>query len=1746
MKKELFHRGNHFAIYLLQEAGEAKWVQKIAVEDFPPLHVSRQLENELSLLHGLALEGIRPVEAMETVEGKPALRMPWIEGTSLKQLIKDQRLSLETFFQLSASLLKAVSNMHSAGLMHKDLTPNNIICSPENDQVTIIDFGLSARINPKKAKTDIHIEGTLGYMAPEQTGRTNQNLDYRCDIYALGIGMYEMLTGHLPFEVNDSLEAVHAHLARQASFSEEENERIPDILQRIVLRCMNKRAEDRYQSADGLLSDLLRCKDAWESQGVIPNFQLGEHDISPIFRVPDALYGRAQEQELLLNALEQSCQGTFRLVTVSGDSGTGKSALVASLSLPVSQRRGFFGRGKYEQYQLKTPFFAIGNALGAIVRNLLKGPQGHLHWWKRSLQESLGTEAAALFPLVPELELLMGPQPELPPISLAERQKRIQSLLNQLVRTLAKDNHPLVLFIDDIQWSDSASRQWLEQAPEALTEAHLLIVLVYREKETAELPLVSGFLERLRQSPGVLPNISIGPLRKKDIAHMLADTFRTSREEVRGLAIRIHAKTHGNAFFVHQFLISLYENSLVRFDFEQKGWLWKLEEIDSQEVTDNVVSFLSEKLIRLSPDIIKILTLGSCLGTRFDTAELSLVAKRDVGEIFQQLQAVEALGYVTISDAKGDEHDERQQCTFIHDKLHQAVYSLMDEDQRMLNYLQIARALSSGLEEERREDRIFGIANSFLAAEPLIEDKAERLNASRVCRMAGEKALEAASSGMAHRYLKQGISFLPEGSWESHYDLSFSLVQAAGQAAYGEADLEAVRHYATLIRAHARDNLDRCAAYRLEIDAYDAEQKMFEAIDTAIDALQSLGVKIPRRPSRLQVAGYLFKSLWVLRGMNAQDLVSLPEMTDPKHLAIVDIVSSVKSTAYRASPELFAYMVILGVLTSVRYGNAPASGFDYGNYGVILLAAFNQRERAISFGEAGMEVALGFPSKKFVSKTIASFSTPLLIWKSHIKEVVELLREGIQVGQETGDLSFMATNGSSLVRHRLLSGVPLADVLESARHMLNACIKARQDYPRREIQGNMYNIGGLIGMEATARAQFLNGQSEEQYLELLKNSGDMLPLYFFHVQKTVRCFFEGNYSLARKQFAAAKPYREPGSVLYENPVMTFFSSMAQLLDETGKRFSDRRIKKNIKLFKRWEKGCPDNYIHKRYLLEGEYARRKGKLGEALEAYSNAIQQARNYGFIHIEALAWERAGMLQRALDNQSLASGSLRNAAALYRRWGCTVRLEWLKVTVPEQDWSDRLDSDASSFHSFSVASTSTFGQLDVSTVIKAAQTLSGEVVREKLFSRMVEILAENAGAQRALLLLPHPDKVWTIAAQTQLKKKRRWPETIVNYVSHTRETVVLDHAAESGEYEDDPYIAQYAPQSVLCMPVLRHDELQGIVYLENNLMRGAFDKGRLEMLRILSAQLAISFENATLYENLETRVKDRTAEVVRQKEEIEKTLSQLQKAQIQLVESEKMASLGQLTAGIAHEINNPVNFIMAGIRTMRRNMEELSELWEAYSQLDMDNAANLLPEIIEKRDDYEVEENVEEIFELAESIERGAVRTAEIVRGLRLFSRLDEGDFKRIDLHETLDASLLMLRNQYRNRIEIVKQYGNIPAVECLPGKLNQVFMNLLANAIQAIEERGTITISTTKLLEDHIEVSISDTGSGISEEQQKRIFDPFYTTKDVGQGTGLGLSITHGIIEQHQGTIRLESKPDHGSTFFIHLPIKQERDE
>jgi len=538
-------------------------------------------------------------------------------------------------------------------------------------------------------------------------------------------------------------------------------------------------------------------------------------------------------------------------------------------------------------------------------------------------------------------------------------------------------------------------------------------------------------------------------------------------------------------------------------------------------------------------------------------------------------------------------------------------------------------------------------------------------------------------------------------------------------------------------------------------------------------------------------------------------------------------------------------------------------------------------------------------------------------------------------------------------------------------------------------------------------------------------------------------------------------------------------------------------------------------------------------------------------------------------IGNRRIAISYITEARHLYNKWEAKAKVDHLNEVYSESLnlAIEKAGKGIIGDDYLGKASVISSDKLDIKCIQQASQAITSEIKLDRLLEKLMIIIIENAGAQKGFLLLLEDKELYlegeattdnkevTVLQHVPLVKIERMSHVIVNYVIRVTEIVVIYDAGNEKRFANDDYIIRNAPKSIFCMPLIYQNKLSGILYLENNIANGAFTPARVETLEMLTGEIVISIENAKLYKNLleynqtlEDKVKTRTKEISKkneqlnfQKEELRTALENLKKSQNQLIQSEKMASLGQLVAGIAHEINNPVNFISAGVESLNTNLKEIGQVMDIYNEITPKNVEARLKEIEELKKKIEYNEAIIEIDKLLSSIKNGTKRTTDIVKGLRTFSRMDEDIIKTADIHEGLDSTLILLHNKYKDRIEIIRNYGNIPQIECYPGQLNQVFMNILSNAIDSIDSTGKITITTTKS-NGIIRISIKDTGRGIPDNMKEKIFEPFFTTKEVGKGTGLGLSISHGIVEKLNGKIEVSSKVGEGTEFVVILPITQ----
>jgi signal transduction histidine kinase len=942
----------------------------------------------------------------------------------------------------------------------------------------------------------------------------------------------------------------------------------------------------------------------------------------------------------------------------------------------------------------------------------------------------------------------------------------------------------------------------------------------------------------------------------------------------------------------------------------------------------------------------------------------------------------------------------------------------------------------------------------------------------------------------------------------------------------------------------------------------------------AIDILNQLGVNISKRPSRFFVMIKVLRTQTSLKRKTINDLKGLPEMTDPYCLAAMRILFNAASSAYRNNILMAVNVALKMIQLSVRYGNSPYSPFGYSLYAVVRLGVVGDIEQGYQLGKFPLELTTRLRARESSAKINALYNLFIRHWKDHLKETIEPLADTFRTGLETGDLEFAAYCIMYSSVHALFCGKELEAVNAEMKDNIELVKKLKQERTLFNLRFHRQFVLNLIGN--TENSTILTGESfdEEKMLPFIIKANDFASYGAFITNKTIILFMFGKDGDALKYALELENYKRRLLGLIYLPLLNFYSSLIFLSNIPLSGWIKgilylRKVKKNQRAMKRWAAHAPSNHLHKWYLVEAERYRITGKDRKAMTCYDKAIEAARDNEYIIEEALANELAGNYYSQTGSHRAAKDYLLKACQLYRKWGATAKADYLNrkfpgllVKVPEAGAreSDSRDYKVSTGNILSE-------KIDLTSILKASHVISYEINLGKLLEKLMNIVLTNAGAQKGFLLLTEGEELFlegeayakneevTVLQHIPVLKIKDISQSIINYVLRISETVVLNDASNEKDFASDDYIIAYRPKSIFCMPLIHQNRISGILYLENNIATGAFTPERLKILEMLTGEIVISIENAKLYRNLkeynrtlEEKVKTRTEEISRkseqlniQKEELGETLKNLRLSQFQLLQSEKMASLGQLVAGIAHEINNPVTFISAGVDSLRTNFDEIMQVLDLYQRITPGTVIERLSEIEKLKEEVAYGQAISEVGNLLDTIKTGTERTTEIIKGLRSFSRMDEDVLKVADIHENLNTALVLLRNKYKDRIIIRKEYGEIPQIECYPGQLNQVFMNILTNAIDSIEDKGKVTIRTSKS-NQMVHITISDTGSGIPEEIRSKIFEPFFTTKEVGQGTGLGLSISHGIIEKHMGRIDVSSEPGKGSEFVISLPVKQ----
>lgn len=1898
--KEL-HEGAHSIVYRGHRRSDGvQVILKILKKDYPlPVELAR-FKREYEMTRSIEEEGVIKAWSLEKYGNTLVIVLEDFGGDALSQLLISERPDLRELLTLAIGITDALGQIHQHEIMHKDINPSNIVWNPDSGQVKIIDFGISTKLpreRPFISNLNM-LEGTLAYMSPEQTGRMNRSMDYRTDLYSLGCTLYEIFTGRPPFTTKEPMELVHSHIAKfpvpphKLNLDPDIAYKIPRQISHMIMKLLSKMGEERYQSAFGIKHDLQKALDLLFKSGKVEQFEIGQQDISDRLSIPQKLYGREAEVEILMSALDGVNPEGCKIVLVKGPAGAGKSALVhevqtitvqnsmkqrSILEIPIKNRSRYFISCKFDQLKRGTPYGPLIQAFKELIHHLLAESDEQISIWREKLLRALEPNGQVIVDVIPDLELIIGRQQEIPELGGEENLNRFNYVFEKFITTCASADNPLVIFMDDLQWADSASLNLIEMIIKVKSE-YLYLIGAYRDDEVDEVHPLMARIEQIRKSGAVIEEIKLELLKESHVNQLISETFACASERSRPFAALCFAKTGGNPFFISQFIHYLYQEKLVQFAPSLGLWQWDEERISQTTITDNVVELMVSKIQKLSAESRKIISLAACIGGKFDLKTLSSFYGKSMSETAKELYEVlqEELitpldgSYKYISSSPPDfkaDHGYGEvgpMYRFLHDRVQQAAYLLIEERNRAQVHLKIAREMVTTTPEEGVEENIFNIVDQFNLSTELITDAEERVIVAQLNLVAGKKAKLSAAFDIAFHYLKSAIGMVEEKSWHTHYHLMLSLHDTAAETAYLCGEFKAMESLTKRVLQQAESVLDMIKAYEIRIQACQAQHKLQEAVNTGLYILHLLGVQFPDRLNILHFLSAYMQVKLALAQKGPDDLIKLQEMADPHKLALMRIMTTMSTSAYFASPDLLPLIVFKCVKLSARYGNTEESIFFYNAYGMVMCGVTSEIGSGFEFGKLALQLSNRLNARPFESRTQLHFHCFINHWKSALRETLEPLKAGFQKGLESGDFESAGGCAYCYFFHSYLAGKKLSEIEENISKYNWAIKKFRQKTWGYYNERNWQTILNLMGLSKDPVTITGDVFDENRVLAIYQKENNRSGICSLHINKLILCYLFHQYGQSVQNGEMAKKNLVALRSMIAVPVFYFYDSLSRLALFSGTTRSGKlsiliKIARNQRKMKRWAHHAPMNHLHKWHLVEAERARVLGKEKKAMDMYDLAIAGANKSQYLQEEALGYELAAKFYLSKGRKVVAHTYMREARYRYLKWGAMAKVRHMEEIYPDifniksesepvnpigtlqppheaeagkrvkpaktGATSDRSESGtiielANTTRTIHTSTTCSKEQkvsqlLDLNTIIKASQTISGEIRFDRLLEKMMAILIENAGAQKGIFLLER-DGRWFMEWQGGVDGCRLGsiesaslystepfsgeslggampilPITVVRYIIHTRQPLILNNVFNEKQFSGDPYISRNRPCSILALPILHQNRVVAVVYLENNLTDGVFTPERLEILYLLSSQIAISIQNARLYANLEELVDART-------HELSQTLENLKTTQNQLVESEKMAALGQLLAGIAHEINTPLGVIQASAGNMLNAfsgaLSQLPELFERLSVEKLDSFFKLVQKTLEKsqpltaREERKLrkeftakleDENIEQASEISDTLVDMGIheniepflpllkeddspffvqlaynlsgqqrnshtiltaveRASKTLFALKNYAHYDRsGEKVNSNILEGIETILTLYNNQLKQGVEVILTgFDEIPAIPCYPDELNQVWTNLIHNSLQAMEHRGKLEIAATQDGE-HIIISITDSGCGIPEEIMGRIFEPFFTTRSRGEGSGLGLDICKRIVEKHNGHIRVTSEPGR-TTFRVYL--------
>ena len=1785
---------------------------------FPSPEELGAFRREHEVLDSLGGAGAPAVLAFDVTEGVARIVMADAGSLSLAALLAARRPTVREALALAAQVAEALEHVHAKGLLHLDVNPANVIVASDGACVQLIDFGLATDVPRGVAspRPIAFIEGTPAYLAPESTGRTNRSVDARADLYALGVTLFELFAGALPFTCDDLLAYVHAHLARSPPELAREVPGVPALVSKLVATLLRKRPEERYQSAAGVAVDLRRCLDATLRGDPDEASELACRALGTRPELPQELRGREAELATLLDAFDATLGGTRGAVLVSGEPGIGKTALVFELQRPVTVARGRMLLGKFDQFSRDVPYSAVAQALGGLFEELLAEPAETAAAWRDRIVAAVAPNGRVLADVAPGAVALLGPQPEVEELGPAETEHRLQETLRRVFRCVAGPGSAVVLFLDDLQWADLPSLRLVESLFRDAELQHFLLVGAWRDTEASARHAIGPTVDALRGAGSKVYELHLGPLSTVDVARLLADALRCDAAAVRDLAAVLHEKSGGNPFFLRRLVDELGADGTLRFDRGALAWCWNLSDVRRSALADNVVALLRGEIETLSGDARRCLSTAAWIGARFDVELLSRVTGVEPGALLGELHVAARRRFVRpLDDEPRDAGGRRGRAfAFVHDRVQQAAGELLSPDDTTSVRLAIARGILALRHGAPQDAEIFRVAEHYDAAIARVTDAEELARVVALHHEAARRALLSGAHAAAHRFVECALASAGDDVWDRDEVLARSLQMLSARAAWLVGDHALMRSRVDALRTHARTAVQALQAEQVLIQSQIARWELHEGISGALAALAPVGVVLPRHPALEDVMRAIGEALAAIGARTTEDLRALPVADDATELELRRVLVGISSASYVATPNLLPVLSALLVVRSVERGLSRESAYGFGVFALSLCAGWHLG-LGYEYGRLALRLLERLPDPALGGRTRHVVNHFVRCWTEPLRPLVAEAQEIARVLLDAGDLEFAGWSLHANAVYGYLSGVDLASLRETvdrsnalmAQHGLEAPRHCTLQFATlmRALRGELADPTRLVG----------DGYDEVAALEryrAMKFRGAVLVLSVCML--TARMLFR-DYAAAREASRLAFEFQDGAAAIFYQCTFRAYAAVAELADVENASADERAAR--IASVRGWRvevaaaaERAPHNAGHLLALMDAELARADGDLVAAIEQYDRAIAAAEAGGFVHDEALANERAGLFHLGRGARSVARAYLQESRFAWQRWGATAKVAQLDALHADLLARSALAPPAATPSSQGTAAAT----LDLDTLLKASQAMSGEVALDGLLKRAIAVLLESAGARKCVLLLRGREGLALEAegrvdgAGVELlggaafEDGARVPPSLVRRVWRRGALEVHDDVSALHEFATDPYLRTSGPCSVLCAPVQYQGRALGVVYLENDLATGAFRADRARVVEVLAPQLAISVVNAQHHQEmlavhqaanrtLESKVDERTRDLTT-------ALADLKLAQQQMIQSEKLAALGQLVGSIAHEINTPMGAIRASAQNLSESVRNAAHEWSALlGYLD----AERLPEFfallegalaprepLSTREERAVRRTLTGVLDALHvpnpqvcadqlvqmgvrddvgpflgllrspegpralrlahdvtgqsrscaAIVTAVERAAKIVFALKSYARHGlRGERVEANLIDGLEVVLTLYGSQLKAGVEVVREYDAEPRLSCFPDELVQVWTNLVHNALQAMSFAGKLRIAVS-IENGSALVRITDDGRGIDESVRDRIFEPFFTTKPLGEGSGLGLHIVREIVDRHDGDIRFESRPGE-TTFTVSLP-------